>query len=188
MLSIGFSNQIMLLPWGVVIGASLAAAVWDLRSRRIPNRLTVPVWVAGLAWGLWTDGLAGAGDSLAGCLLMGLPFVLLFALAGGGAGDAKLMMALGTWLGLHDGTLAIVMVCMAGAVMGLAWAVVRGRAHMVAANLGRIGWSVWFWRMGHGDALEAGRPVSPTDATAFPYGTAILAGVVLATAWRVAWP
>ena len=37
------------LEWGVVIGASLAAAVIDLRCRRIPNALVAQVDRAGVS-------------------------------------------------------------------------------------------------------------------------------------------
>ena len=90
--------------WTLLLaGLALLLAMWagwlDWRSRRIPNWLTVPALAAGLganslAWG-WpgTKGaLEGAGLGLA--LL--LPFVLLRGL---GAGDWKLMGALGAWLG-----------------------------------------------------------------------------------------
>ena len=34
-----------------------------------------------------------------GALLLGIPFVILFLIAGGGAGDAKMMAAIGAWVG-----------------------------------------------------------------------------------------
>jgi len=92
------------LAWTLVLAVlALAVAIvagWlDWRSRRIPNWLTVPALGAGLAvnslawrWAGTKAALQGAGLGLA--LL--LPFVLLRGL---GAGDWKLMGALGAWLG-----------------------------------------------------------------------------------------
>jgi len=90
--------------WTLLLASlALLLAMWagwlDWRARRIPNWLTVPALGAGLvantlAWG-WLGtkaALEGAGLGLA--LL--LPFVLLRGL---GAGDWKLMGALGAWLG-----------------------------------------------------------------------------------------
>jgi len=92
------------LAWALVV-ASLAIllAAWagwfDWRWRRIPNWLTVPGIVGGLAantlaWGWHGTRVALEGAGLALALL--LPFVLLRGL---GAGDWKLMGALGAWLG-----------------------------------------------------------------------------------------
>jgi hypothetical protein len=63
----------LFIQWGAVIGASLVAAVWDLRQRRIPNALTLPLMGAGLAYSAWVGGLSGAAGSIGGCLLAALP-------------------------------------------------------------------------------------------------------------------
>ena len=70
----------------IASGAGLAA-VWDLRTRRIPNRLTAGIAMAGL--GLWLQKLGAGGlvPWIAGLAVGGLAFALqagfLTALAGG---------------------------------------------------------------------------------------------------------
>jgi len=75
------------------------AGWWDLRSRRIPNWLTVPALGVGLAANTMVAGWSGAKASLEGAglaLVLLLPVVLLRGL---GAGDWKLCGALGAFLG-----------------------------------------------------------------------------------------
>src|SRR6266704_5767563 len=87
---------------GVWIAAVLVAAIagWmDWRYRRIPNWLTVPGLLAGIAVNAAAGGWSGAKASLLGAglgLLILLPFVLIKAL---GAGDWKLIGAIGACLG-----------------------------------------------------------------------------------------
>src|SRR5712692_2197137 len=75
------------------------AGWWDWRSRRIPNWLTVPALGVGLAANAIVAGWPGAKASLEGAglaLVLLLPVVLLRGL---GAGDWKLMGAVGAFLG-----------------------------------------------------------------------------------------
>lgn len=77
----------------------LAAAISDLRVRRVPNALNLTLALAGLlAQGCHTgwDGLLHGGLGVAvGFALILVPFALRLYRGG----DAKLVMALGAWLG-----------------------------------------------------------------------------------------
>ncbi len=87
------------IVWLFAIGITLMAAVVDFRTRRIPNLLTVPALVAGVGLRTLLSGWPGAKASLEGmglALILLLPLVLLRAL---GAGDWKLMGAVGAILG-----------------------------------------------------------------------------------------
>jgi prepilin peptidase CpaA len=82
---------------------ALVVAVWagwiDWHSRRIPNWLTVPALLTGIAVSTLGGGWTGTKASLEGAGLglgLLLPFVLLRGL---GAGDWKLMGAMGAFLG-----------------------------------------------------------------------------------------
>lgn len=85
-----------------------AAAVWDLRERRIPNKLTAPVFLAGVMYQAAFHGLAGLGDAALAFLLGFGTLFVLWMIGGGGGGDVKLMGALSVWLGFHMTLLVII--------------------------------------------------------------------------------
>jgi prepilin peptidase CpaA len=85
--------------WMFVTLLALVAGWVDFRTRRIPNWLTIPAVLSGISLRAALGGWPGAKASLEGlALALGLllPLVLLRAL---GAGDWKLMGAMGAFLG-----------------------------------------------------------------------------------------
>ncbi len=73
----------------------LAASVCDIQVRRIPNGLCAAGIAAGLAGHFWHG---GGLWSLAG-IAAALPLLLLYAVQAFGAGDIKLLMAVGALMG-----------------------------------------------------------------------------------------
>lgn len=179
------SNAVM-IQWGVVLGASLAAALWDLKDRRIPNMLTVPVFAGGLAWSAVQGGGAGLLDSFEAAVVLALPYVLLFVFAGGGAGDAKIMAAIGAWLGFQSGIVALVCVCVFGLIMALLKAAWHKQFFEVLANIRTIVLTFMTYVFTRGacraNALEV---VGHEQTMKMPYGPAIFAGVVMAAVYEL---
>jgi Flp pilus assembly protein protease CpaA len=185
-LSLASDQSNELFEWGVVIGASLVACFWDLRTKRIPNWLTLPLAALALAAATFYDGLDGLGEAAASWLVVALPFLIMFALGQGGAGDAKMMGAIGAWLGLKWGLLALVCVAITGALL----AVSRVMAHrerktvvgaliasiyvyVVAFSSGPAGWRLL-------KAPSENPSAAPTQQLTIPYGVAIFVGVCVA--------
>lgn len=182
------ADQMLVVQWGVVIGASLAAALWDVQTRRIPNALTAPLFLSGIAWHVSFGGLPGVADSLLGCFVASLPFLVLFLYAGGGAGDAKMMGAVGAWLGLAQGVVALVAVVCAGAIIGLGYAVVKKRFYSVLGHVMGISMT-WFGHVRAGKWRGiAVRPLpQDTDFTEMPYALSILSGICIAAIGAMVW-
>lgn len=111
-----------LLKWVIVIAACVVAAITDLQSRRIPNLLTIPLFLTGLVAGFAWNGGWGVLESLLAAALLMTPYLLLFLFAGGGAGDAKLMAGIGAWLGLVNGMAALLAVALTGVLLAIWWA------------------------------------------------------------------
>jgi prepilin peptidase CpaA len=113
-------------------------SVHDVRERRIPNRITVPAMIAGLALHTIAGGWQGLGNSaLAGAAAGGI--FLLFYMAGGmGAGDVKLMIAVGCLVGLAPLPVVVIATAMAGAIFAIAVSLVRGRLRETLRNVGEL--------------------------------------------------
>jgi prepilin peptidase CpaA len=122
-------------PLTVVCVGMIAAAVIDWWKFKVPNKLTFPLILGGWLLGLLNDfGLApgggdgGIGASLAGTAL-GLALLLpMYAIGGMGAGDVKMTMGFGAWVGAiyglsatetHPGALWIIFYAFcAGSIVG----------------------------------------------------------------------
>ncbi len=176
------------LQWSAVLGATLLAACWDARTRRIPNALTGALLAGALLHAGLVAGAAGLLDSAAACLLLATPYVVLFAVAGGGAGDAKLMGGVGAWLGLVDGTRVLVAVCVAGVVFALAWAAARRSLPAVLGRLALVTKSLLHlpFRRVSPRAVAAAIPAEH-EGLPMPYGPAIFAGCALALGASLPW-
>jgi Flp pilus assembly protein protease CpaA len=182
------ATDVTVAQWGVVLGASLVAAILDIRSRRIPNVLTLPLALTGLLHGLNHAGLAGLGQAVAGCVVVALPYILLFVFAGGGAGDAKMMGALGAWLGLPAGVMVLVAVAATGGALGL---LNLATHRQLLPGLRRIGASFYVmlialcsgrtgWEIVKPDLEEPTGKTDVGERVAMAYGPSILIGVCIA--------
>jgi prepilin peptidase CpaA len=136
----------------------------DLRTRRIPNRLTVAAAVTAVALGVVRAGWQGAVVSAAG-VLTGLAIFLPLCLAGKlGAGDVKAMGAVGAFLGPSGVLLVALYTLLAGgiaaavALMSLRWRVCPGR--------------------------DTAHHASPVRRQHLPYGVAIACGTLASIVLR----
>jgi prepilin peptidase CpaA len=155
-----------------VLAAGLAAATAiDLKSRRIPNELTAAMAVSGLA--LAATGVSGmtTAASLAG-LVLGLLLMLPgYGLGATGAGDVKLMAAVGAIVGPPLVLMAFLCTCLAGGVLAVIVAVRRKRLAATLAQTGRL------------VAAPGAAPKeikAATSASRFAYGPAIAIGSLMA--------
>lgn len=113
-----------------------AAAVNDVRSRRIPNRLVYPAILAGMAYHAATRGLEGFLYS-AGGLGLGLLLLIFFYLAGGmGAGDVKLMGAVGSFLGAKGVLIAFFFTAAIGGLYAIILIARAGRVNELVRRCG----------------------------------------------------
>ncbi len=163
-----------------LIGLALAAVACgcDLRTRRIPQMLTLGGAMAGLLFHVVTGGWSAGAWSLAGWAVGIAIFLVPFALGGLGAGDVKLLGALGAWLGPGDALWLGLYTGVAGAILAVLVSLVSGYLPVAISNLRLL---LTHWRVNGVKplaelTLEHGR--GPRLAYAVP----ILAGTMV-TLW-----
>ncbi len=169
----------MLNPLNVVVLATaLTACVHDLRSRRIPNYLTFGSALLAIGYGAATRGWAGLGLALAGWALGMAIFVPFYLLRGMGAGDVKLLAALGAWVGPVSLLSLTLYTALAGGAMALIVVVWQRKLVATFRNL----WMLFcHWRVaGLGPVAEIS--LENKNAPRVAYGLPIAVGAVL-TLW-----
>lgn len=110
---------------GIVL---IASTIMDIRRKKIPNALTLTTILAALLLHLSWGGWSGLIFSLQG-LGLGFLFLLIPYLLGGiGAGDVKLIMALGGALGPTNMLYIIACIALAGGLLTIFYMLYRGVA------------------------------------------------------------
>lgn len=132
----------------------LLIAVIDAEHMLLPDSLTLPLIVAGLAVGAWRtpglDHIIGAAAGFAALSLVALVYRRLRGLDGLGDGDPRLFAASGAWLGWT----ALPTVLLGATLLALGYVLVRqARGHRLGAQdalpfgpfLAAATWGVWLW-------------------------------------------
>jgi prepilin peptidase CpaA len=163
------------LAIGAMVSAGLAV-VWDLRQGRIPNRLTYGSMALGFLLRVILGGGLGALDGLAAGLVGGGVFLLFFLVRGMGAGDVKLMTAIGIWSGLRQLVVILIVTAIAGGILAVGYVVVRRRGLSTLRNVGAL---LRFHVMA-GLAPHPQINLENPQAVRIPYALAIAAGTFYA--------
>jgi prepilin peptidase CpaA len=166
-------------PLGVFAGAVFTvlmalAAVLDVRTRRIPNRIVAVIAVIGFLYSAltppsWMGALRGLGGFATG-LACWLPF---YAFSWLGAGDVKLFAAAGAWLGPMRTVEGSLISALLGAVLALLWML---RSRGLKNSVETLGIAATL------PSVLAETSAVANKARSLPYGVAMAAGALCA-AW-----
>ena len=181
------------LTWRWALLPILAIALYtDWRWRKLPNWLTMPAcvagWIVSTVAAVWLGhpsggALGGLLEALGGTAIgFGVSFViyavgqLVFGAQAFGAGDVKLLAAIGAWLGPTLTWQALLHTAWWGGVVALLWALWHGRLKALVDRIMAQG--IAAWTLGP-SAIQA---PSTSVVPPFPYGVAIALGAVTALA------
>jgi prepilin peptidase CpaA len=163
----------------LAVALGICAAFTDARTRRIPNRLTYPAALAGLALQGTLHGWRGLLLSLGGGLLFGGVLMAFHLVRAMGAGDVKLATALGCIVGLGESPRLMFAIALAGGALAMAYIVASGRISETLRNtLGVVA-----FHARHGLQTHPTVNLDNPGAVRMPYGLAFAAGTLC---WAVA--
>jgi prepilin peptidase CpaA len=163
-----------------------AGAVHDLSSRRVPNRLTGGSLVCGLGLHLLLGGPRGLGSAAAAGLLGGSAFLVFYLAGGMGAGDVKLMAAVGCLTGWMPLPRVLLVTVICGAMMALGIALQQQRLRQTLANT----WMLAGHHQQHGLRAHPMLHRAAPGALRMPYAVPIAVGCVVSMGlelWRRGW-
>jgi prepilin peptidase CpaA len=161
------------LIFGLIATVAICALM-DVRQRRMPNLLTIGALAVALVFRatLGVEALLYGGF---GAVLALAVLVPLFAMGGVGGGDAKLLIAVGAFLGPKGFIVALLATAITGGVMAATYATQRGVILPALLNTrGLLTWVVTGGRRGERTTLQM------EGAVSVPYGVAIAVGTLFA--------
>ena len=140
----GGSNPFGSASTCILLGGLLVSSITDVRKHIIPNWVTYPGILVGLGINffdfatnqLWREqlGAVGLASSVTGLLVLFLSLLVVFSLSGGGAGDVKLVGAIGSLMGVVPGAEAVCLSFVMCAGLVMTWSVLsKGPLRIVGA-------------------------------------------------------
>jgi prepilin peptidase CpaA len=160
----------------LLVALVTVAALFDLRTRRIPNWLCAAGLLCGFACQIALFQWAGAREALLGAGLALLIYVPLFALRAVGGGDVKLMAAAGSMAGPRAWIAIFLVTAIAGGVIALVLIAVKGRMRRTLRNVGVLLTELIHLRAPH--KVEEELDVTSGKALRLPHGCTIAVGTL----------
>lgn len=126
------------LAVAVLVPATVYASIVDYRERRVPNRLNAALAAMGMAAQFGYGGMDGLWRSLGGLAIGFGVLIVPWLMHAMGAGDVKLMAAIGAWMGPQLTLLSFVAGALIGGVLGVIIILASGKRHEAMMNLETI--------------------------------------------------
>ena len=177
--------EVITIPVFVASAGALVAAVTDVRTFKVYNVLTIPLMVSGLAYHGIVDGGNGVIQSMCG-ILFGVAILLVpFLMGGMGAGDVKLLAAVGAWLGMPLTLYVFIASGLASGVCAVLMVAYQNGFREAAVNV-QVMWlrlNSFFKHLGSDEWMESVVPQENRRRRVIPYGAMVAFGILVTLIW-----
>jgi prepilin peptidase CpaA len=165
------------MQYAVLVATLFICLITDIKSRKIFNIITIPSIIFGFIFNIYTSGFDGFLYSGNG-LLMGFGLLIIpFLLGGMGAGDVKLMGAIGALMGPNFVFYSFIYTALFGGVIALLIIIkTKGFINLLKS----IYFNMILFRSNLGSIII---PNERTSSISFPYGIAIVLGTLCQFVW-----
>jgi prepilin peptidase CpaA len=169
-----FTSHYVAIAYSIFFFLLVVCTINDIKFKIIPNRVVLAIILLGLALNFLSHEAMGSGNSLlgfaAGFLIM-LPFYMV---AGMGAGDVKLMAAIGSVVGLDNVLVVIVSSLILMGFISLVFLIVKGDLFKLLLRYQRVGvgllYGVFYYeRPAPSEAAAQRLPMAPAVTLATVY-------------------
>jgi len=178
-------TNLPLILRAVLVVIVVTAAIFDLRYRKIPNWLVLVGLVLGFGLNTFLFELAGLAAAAKGMGLALLIYFPLYLLRAMGAGDAKLMAAVGSIVGWGNWLAIFVATAVIGGVLGVIVLLFAGRIRKTFWNMGWILNEILHFRAPYHSSQEL--DVRSAQGMRMPHGVAIALGSITFLVARAFW-
>jgi prepilin peptidase CpaA len=160
----------------------IVAAVYDVRFRRIPNWLVLSALVLGIGLNTFLFEWSGLRFSLKGLGLGLVVYFPLYLLRGMGAGDVKLMAAIGSIVGAANWFGIFLITALLGGLLAIILLVGRGK---LRSSLWNVGFLIQKLSTLQAPYAREELDISSPKSMKLPHGLVIACGslLFLAAAW-----
>jgi len=157
----------------------IIATIFDARTRRIPNKLTLTGFLLGIIFNFgfaaYLNGFEYALKSelllsMVGASLLFFTFLLFASLKAVGMGDVKLMAAVGAFVGFPLAVWVLAFVLLSGGIISILYALLKGHLKSVIVNMGK----------GASSVFQAKSKQTKIKMHYMPYALAICIGTTIA--------